>query len=223
MKITKQELNSLKANAFITKIQSVINMLNPIIDTLSPYATPDGLENLKTQLEEFTALNATPRNAIAHRKMLNESIQTGMNETIKLLSEVIDNVALNFATTHPEFLTEYKNNRRLVGNSKHTKLRVSVKDDLNQPIYGVTVLQNGTANAGITDINGKLDLHITVNDAQPVYRFTLSMGSQQIVTPYLEIKKGHTLSKSFIMAPSGFIIPKEEAVKPVPEKVIIEK
>lgn len=206
MTFKKKELNQMKAQFFITRIQAAITQVEAIITDLADYnVTPAMVTTWQQSLTDFTDILSTPRTAIALRKTLNTQIQNLTGECVHYLSDVMDPLALNIGQTHPQYYKNYRNARRLIETGlQHTKFRIKAMNELNQPVFGVSVTQDGTQNTGTTNVKGECTLII---NSEGTYTFTIESGKQTISSGPIQIKKGKTESRTYIVQPTGFIIP----------------
>ncbi|MEO5570756.1 MAG: hypothetical protein ABIT08_04900 [Bacteroidia bacterium] len=105
--------------------------------------------------------------------------------------------------------TDYKLNRRVNSvATKHSKYRVEIVDDLNQPVFNASISQDGTTKVE-TGINGMATLFIkpVAKGQPPVYSFTIKSGDKEIKVKYIQVKKGETVSAKFKLEASGYIVP----------------
>lgn len=220
MDFSLSELRGMSYGSLLARAKSAVNAITPFLSQLAPYnVTQASIDLVTDAITNLRDVLSTPNNAISHRKTLNEEIQELLRETVFYLKDVMDPLSVVYAETHQQYYSDWKNNRKLKpAGVKITKFRVTVTDELNEPIYNVEVEQNGTTNKTATDINGKATLRVEVSETageQPVYEFTLKSGSQTAQTGPVEIRKGHTATRTYVMTPSGFVLP-EPAPSPAP-------
>lgn len=209
MKITKRRLNGLKEQTLINTANAAIEAVNGIIDALAPYqVTPQVVEEWQNDVNSYLNILAAPRSAIVRRKSLNTQADELLDATVTLIQNVLDPLALNYIQLNNAYFLQYRGSRRLIGSSRHTRFVVNCSDDAGNPVYGVIITQNGTNNNAVTDINGQAIVFIDVAHGQnPVYSFTIASGSQQQQSGNIQILKGHTVTRSYTVQPSGFVIP----------------
>lgn len=220
MNITKRHLNRMKMAPFMDFVQAAIDTITPLLGSLTDYnVTQQTIDNWQDILDQLENIDAAPTNAIKHRKMLNDQAADLLNQTLTYLRDVMDPLSLNFEETQNAYFREYLNNRRLTNISVHTKFKITLTNELNQPQVNVQLIQNGTANKTFTGINGQASLIVKVNEgpnAQPIYYFSIGTGPTAIQTGPVEIKRGHTTTRSYVIQPDGFIIPAPQN-EPSPE------
>ena len=202
----------MKVPEFIQFIQQTINTITPIVNSLADYnVTPQTITSWQEILDQLVAVNKKPINAINHRKSLNNQAIALLEQTMTYIRDIMDPLALNFSETEIPYFSEYMNNRRLTNITIHTKFKVRVTNDVNEPQVNIQVVQNNFAgNKKFTDINGEATVYVKINegpDTQPIYYLTIGTGATAIQTGPVEIKKGHLVTRSYIIQPSGFIIP----------------
>ncbi|MFI5218697.1 MAG: hypothetical protein ACHQNT_04340 [Bacteroidia bacterium] len=206
MSFKKKELNQMKIQFFITQVQGAINQVTPLIGSLTDYnITQEMVDNWQQSLDDYTTILASPRTAIAFRKTLNEQIQKLVGQCVHFLSDVMDPLAINLGQQNQQYYQNWRNARRLITDGlQHTKFRVFATNDVDEPVFGITVTQDGTTNTGTTNVTGECTLFI---NPEGTYTFTITSGSQSISSGPVLIPKGNTITRTFIVQQTGFIIP----------------
>lgn len=190
--------------------QAIINV-TAVLPSLVDYNITAATMTLWQQnVTNLHTVLSNPKAAHKHIDTIKKDAQALYRQCMNMLYNEADTLAMQFKKDHLSYYTEYRAMRKLQPLTQHTKLKVSITNELKEPMFNVQVLQNNKDNKAFTDIKGECTLYIKVNegpDEQPVYTFTIGTGPHAIQSGDIEIKKGHTQSRSFIMAPSGFIIP----------------
>ncbi len=209
MHITKTALRKMKFQDFMDYTSAAITTVNGVVNKLADYhVTAQTITDWQLMWKQLNDLKTIPNNAINTRKAINTQAATLYDQSLTFIQKVLDPVSFWYAANKVDYFNEYRNNRRLKGSSTHTKCKFLCLDDLKQPIYGITVMQDGSDNKGQTDINGICSLQIELHKDDNVYSFTLSNGSIEKHTGNIEIKKGHTVSLTIEGFPhTAFSIP----------------
>jgi hypothetical protein len=202
--ITLSDMENMGYIKLIGKVQGAI-------DAIVPYLTVS-ITTMQNSLNDLNTVISSPNNAIKLRKTINAQIQTLLAECVIFMKTELDKLVKKVGQDYPEYRTSYFNNRKLNKHLKHSNFRVFITDELNQGVYNANVLQIGSDNSGNTGINGECTLRLkSQKDANGkisnVYGFTITSCTQHINTGFIEIKKGTTVTRSYIIQPSGFIIP----------------
>ena len=137
-------------------------------------------------------------------------LQDLLRASIIMLYNQCDTIAVQFKENEMNYYHQYRSARKLIPLTKHTKLRVTITNEIGEPQYNIPVAQNNSSNSSSTGINGEATLYIEVKDfggKTPVYEFTIGKDKSQIQTGPIEIRKGETVSRTYIMQETGFIIP----------------
>lgn len=188
-------------------------IVNAEIANLSDWGiTPESMVSWNNQIDAYKNVETLPTSKRELKKSRTAQVKTLIKQGIQLCKDTLDTSALSFiemGPTQKQFYMDYKSGRIIHDDlTKHTKLIVSVTDELNQPIYDCQILQDGTDNKISTGINGDATLYIkTKTGKKPVYSFTISKGSSIVTSGPIQISKGETVHRAYIMQPSGFIIP----------------
>lgn len=185
--------------------------------------TPQTILDWQAAIADYIQVLELPKTAKETRKSKTEQINMLIKQGMEFCLNILDAAAIGFKTNgNSAFYNQYKNYRKLDNlASKIGKFRVLIVDELNQPIANALLQQNGTQNKITTDIYGHASLNIIYNknvdkNQMDLYSFTLTLGTNTINTGLISIKKNQTESRTYVMAPSGFIIP---AYLPAPVQV----
>lgn len=220
VKTSRSALTGMTYEALIEFISAAITVVNPIVDALEDYNVDAATITLwQANLSQLQDVNSNPKNQHAMQNSAKKDIQNLIHACMELLYNQADQIATQFKADNGTYFTEYKYNRKLIPLTRHTKLRVTVTNEINVPIAQVMIKQNGTENFVMTDLKGEASLRIEVKEGvDPLYNFTISKDGKSKETGLIEIKRGETVSRTFIMAPTGFVLP-----APAVEKVMVEK
>ncbi len=222
MRISKSELLNLKYDQLAPRLYDVINTITPLLPNLAAYdVTSAQIDTLKNDVDEMVAI--TPKNIYAIRNANKREIQKTLRDCMSIIYNQADRQAQSFQKNNFQYYQQYVLNRKLYNNSRHTKFRVHITDELHQPIPKVNVLQNETTNAAQTDINGQATLYIKIEEGKkPLYNFTIAQGQKTIQVGPVQIKKGQTISQSIIIQPTGFIIPEPAVVTTKQKELVLQ-
>jgi hypothetical protein len=221
MRESKSGLFRLDYTHLTSRMNDAISIITPLLPNLANYdITEAQITALQTDVNEMISIS--PKNIYATRNANKREIQKVLRECMAIIYNEGDRQAQSFQKNNFQYFQQYVLNRKLYPNSRHTKFRVHVTDELNQPIPNVKLLQNGTTNFNDTDINGDATLYIKIEEGKkPLYNFTISQGTQSIKIGPVQIKKGETVTQTIIIQPTGFIIPENTEI--LPEKVAVLK
>jgi hypothetical protein len=213
VKASFSSLFKLSNVALIQKLMGAKQAITPYVSQMADFhITPAVMDQWTEQINDYNNITI-PKNEHAIQNQAKKEIHLILAEIMDTFYNKADGLALEFKTTQPAYYNLYTRNRKLIPLSKHTKFRIDITDELGQPIQGVKITQDQTFNASITDLQGKATLHIKLQEGiNPLYSFTLTNGTQTTNTGNVLINKGETVSAKIIMAPTGFIIPKEIAI-----------
>jgi hypothetical protein len=170
---------------------SIISWDNAVLNYQNAYLLPKTKKITKSSLTAQT--NELTKQGMT---IIKSSLDTSVNSFIQL--------------GHQQFVADYKLNRKAtLTASKHTKYRVFIFDDLKQPVFNASIIQDGTTNEVFTGINGMATVFVkpVAKGQPPVYSFTIKSGTNQINSGNIQIKKGETASAEYKLEQSGFIIP----------------
>lgn len=192
-----------------------LGLVNAQITHLSDWdVIPATIIAWQAAIDNYDSVINLPKTQREERKYQSDLINTLIKQGMNYCRNILDSAAIGFKSNgNLAFYTQYKSYRRLDQvASKFGKFRVLITDELKQPIVGATLSQDNTTNKITTDINGHASLDIIYNknvdkNQLNLYSFTITSGKQSINTGITEIKHNETVSRTYIMAASGFIIP----------------
>ena len=221
MRTSKSALYRLDYTDFTSRMNDALAIITPLLPNLANFdVTEPQITAIEDDIKEMISIS--PKNIYATRNANKREIQKLLRECMAIIYNEGDRQAQSFQKNNFQYFQQYVLNRKLYPNSRHTKFRVHVTDELRQPVSEVKLLQNGTTNSINTDINGDATLYVKIEEGKkPLYNFTISQGSQTKSIGPVQIKKGQTISQTIIIQPSGFIIP--ETPIAVIEKVPVLK
>jgi hypothetical protein len=167
-------LSKLKRTGYATLLQNVnnwINVVGPLMTSLGDYGvTAADYTQWKADRDALTDLLTTPQEAIDAHTVLGGQIQTSMNDAMTLTHQQIDAIVAGLINSQPLYYIGYGQSRKITGpEERHTALKATVVNELNQPMWGITVTideythtdeQTGTtkiykSTSAMTDINGE--------------------------------------------------------------------
>jgi hypothetical protein len=197
--------------AYVIQAQSSIT---PYLSDLAHYNVDAATMTLwQANLNQLMDVMSNPKNEHVYQNNGKEDIKKLLQQSMEMMYNQCDQLALTFKTTHPGYYVQYKHNRKLIPLTRHTKLRVTVTNEINEPIAEVKVQQDGTDNFVMTGIDGHANLRINVEPGvDPMYSFTVSKGEISTNTGLLLINKGETVSRQIVMGNAGFVIPEPVAI-----------
>ncbi len=207
MRTSKSALYRLDYTDFTSRMNDALNIIRPLLPNLENFdVTEPQITAIEDHMKEMITIST--KNIYAARNANKRQIQELLRECMAIIYNEADRQAQSFQKNNFQYFQQYLLNRKLYPNSRHTKFRVHVTDELHQPVSGVNLTQNETANSISTDINGDATLYIKIEEGKkPLYNFTISQASQTKSIGPVQIKKGQTISQTIIIQPSGFILP----------------
>lgn len=214
MKTAKGRLTKLKDTVLTATMEAAIGNVRNYITALINYGiTEETVERWATQCELFTEMKSLPKTAHDALDVMRNKRQDILKRCMILLYEEADMVSKLFKNNNLDYYRSFLKARKLQPFIRHTKLRVTItnKDGVGTPM--VMVQQDGTSNFARTDAEGKATLYVQLNksvDGGSVYSFMLRKDTMEIKTGLIEIKKGRTVSRRFMMGGKGFVLPKEK-------------
>jgi hypothetical protein len=191
------------------------NLITPVLTNLEDWGiSQNSIVSWDTAVANYQKAYLLPHN----KKVTKSSLTAQTNQLVKdgmtIVKNTLDTSVNSYIELgHQQFVADYKLNRKETGTStKFTKYRVVIVDDLNQPVFNASILQDGTTNKVFTGINGMATLFVkpvapVAKGQTPVYSFTVKSGNKEINSGNVAIKKGETVSAQYKLEPSGFIIP----------------
>ncbi len=211
MRITPSQLSRMKDSVLTGTVEGAISAVTDVLTDLTTYNITQAVVDMwQDNLDAFTGIVSNPKVAQDGLDVLRNQIQDYLRDNVNLLYNQADTIALQFKSNNLNYYRGYKKARKLIPLVKHTKLRVLVTTELGTPVSHVKVEQDKSTNYVITDINGRADLYIQIqedNDLKDIYTFTLSKDTLSIKTGEIEIKRGKTVTKNVVMNVDGFILP----------------
>lgn len=199
---------SKEAHSAITK---VIAQLAPI------NVTQEMLDQWKEKIDAMENALSLTGNARAGRKTLNSQIQKELYNAVFMCIDQLDSLSVAYKATHPTYFTDYHNNRKLQPlGTTHTKLRVFVTDELQQPIYDAFVNIPELGISGITTVSGDCTLYVPYG----VHEATVSYNGKIVNTGPMQFTKGHTVTKKYVFETAQFDLPEH---KPEKKKALVKK
>lgn len=211
MLTSKSKVERMSYEDIVPFAQAAIDEVTPLIPSLANFdVTQQMVDDWQDNTTDLLNVLATVKNYYSNRRTINKNIQTKLRECMIALYKECDTFITSFKAGTPDYYNDYWANRKLKPLTEHTKFKVTVTDELNQPVFDVKIEQDGTDNMTATNIHGEATLQVKVHEGsgqQPVYSFTITSGTQAIPSGNIEIKLGTTVSRSYIVQPNGFIIP----------------
>lgn len=219
VKFSYASLKAMRNNTFISTISAAINVTNEHIGQLEDYGiTPESVDAWKSLRDTFVSVIEAPKNAHVNQNQTKTSGYQELNQIIDILYNEADPLARQFINDHNQYYREYRANRKLYPHHVHTKFRLIITDELNQPIQGVKLQQDDSPAFTFSGPDGLATLHIEIKPGKkPSYSFTATHGQHTIRISNITIPKGKSQTRTIIMQPSGFTLP-----NPQPEHVLTD-
>lgn len=185
---------------------------------LEPYGISAAVLNaLETSIEEFQENATAPRNAKAQREALTTTLKTLVREGSLMMRDKVLFIGRQFKVSNPEFYQQLVINAKIVSQTIHSKLRITVKDDVTGlPIEGCTVSVDGTEKTGTTTIAGNCTLSQMPLGLQGVI---ISKDGYTEKYIQLEFKAGKSTARIVMMTPEFDLITVKNGTK---EKISAE-
>ncbi|MGQ0738370.1 MAG: carboxypeptidase-like regulatory domain-containing protein [Bacteroidota bacterium] len=119
---------------------------------------------LSDAIDAYSVSVPAPRNAVANRTSISQTIKLKLEQGDEMLKEQMDMLAVQFKTTHLGFYNAYKANREILDPaSSATKLEGAITDDAtSDPVVGASVQVVGQPYNAVADGFGEYSLTIPV-------------------------------------------------------------
>ena len=195
--------------------KAFIKLITPDVIALNDWGIDqNSLTTWNQVLDQYNREYVLPKNTIETRKQDNIKIRELIKKGMDHCRNVLDTSASGFKENgNIIFYNEYQAFRKLTSvPRRHGKIKFIVQDDIKQPVSNVTILQDGTSNSIVTDVNGEASLDIIYNagphkNLRTLYSFTITSGTRTITTGIIVIKRNQTIHRVIEMETSGFSIP----------------
>ncbi|MEO5572619.1 MAG: hypothetical protein ABIT08_17940 [Bacteroidia bacterium] len=190
-------------------------IVSSVISNLAAWdVTPEIMQLWSATISGYEAVYTLPADKKKARKLKTAQVNALTKQGMDFCRNILDNAVIGYKSNgNREFYDQYLIYRKLtIVASKHGKFRILAIDELGQPINNVEVKQDGTTNKITTNLDGLATLDIVYNkggdpNQRNNYSFTLTAGSSTTRTGIIMIKHNETVSHTFVIAPTGFIIP----------------
>lgn len=192
------------------RAQNWMSLITPHIDQLEDWGIlPESIEAWTAAIAAYQEVYLLPKDKRAAKTQLTAQVNSLIKQGMEICYNTLDPSAIRFKDIgKEEFYQLYRINRRIDNSATaHTKYIVTVTDELGNPVYNVSVQEDGTENKNKTGINGECTLYLKEQPSGNVYQFTLKSGQQTVHSGPVQIKRGRTIRQTFTMQPNGFIIP----------------
>ncbi len=212
MLVTRSSLLRMKFENLVALTQNAITIITPLIPKLTDYnITANLVQQWQASNTALKDILSSANNGIAHRKSKNEEIQKLIRDSVQILTEQADGMALNFLNNPAtiNYYNEYRANRKLKPNHVSTQLRATVFNG-ESPVANAIVALTNTTFKGVTDANGYCLL-----DGLPYTKTKKNEPLTQTVTVTVDtiskefapfrFKKGKSITRRFDM--QAFIVP----------------
>jgi hypothetical protein len=113
--------DKIRDNLFPVIVKTIITKATELLTSLEPYGvTQRSIQDLTDALDGYSNANASPRAAVGERKIATVNIVTKLTEGMYQL-QIMDNLAGNFSTTNPDFVSAYHSARMIISLGTRTK------------------------------------------------------------------------------------------------------
>jgi hypothetical protein len=146
----KQEVNFSFSDLFKTKDDMLAPRCQNIKDAgtanlaaLASYGlTAASLTALQTTIDSYQVKVPTPRNSVAQKKTIRENLKKLILEASTVLKEQMDKTVVGFKAAHPDFVSTYKANRKILDPKQSvTTLNGEVLNSNDKsPVSGATIV-----------------------------------------------------------------------------------
>lgn len=182
MHFSKSKLLAIPDTELTIKLQAIHDIAASLLISMANYGnTTASLMDFQTRINGYQQAVPKPRNTLVQRKTATLNIAQTFKETNYILKK-LDKLSLNFATTDPDFLSEYSNSRQIINYAHHkTRLEISINTTADKPIVkaaiviilgddiGINAKTNSEGIALFTDI-ARGEYALTANaDGYPTY------------------------------------------------------
>jgi len=199
-----------KSNTALSISQVIHDTGNANVANLCTYGvTPATITALGTLMTTYGGMISAPANSIAGRKMYNAEITTYLDQADDVLYNQIVKMMENFRVSAPDFYGQFFNDLRLIHGATHfTEIVATCKNNINQPIEGVTmVITNGVRTySAISDFTGVAD-HKSMEPGDYTITFTKSgYQTHQINNVHIGLSEEETFSVTMVASPPPPVI-----------------
>jgi hypothetical protein len=151
------ELENLPDSVLKDRAQLVLDTANTYAaDILGEGFDATDITQLQTLITEYEVAIPAPRTAISNKKTATSTLKTLFSETMELLETNLDKKMIQFKQSHPEFFSDYENNREILDlGTHHTRLGGIVTDSEGNPLAGVLVRAEEADLEEVTNAEGE--------------------------------------------------------------------
>lgn len=163
--LTYSDLNRLKDELLAPACNNIHDLADANAAALVPFGvTAAKITSLDNAITAYETAVPAPRNAVANRMSVAETIKLKLKEGDEILKERMDKLVIQFKTTEPEFHAAYKANREIIDpGTSTTKLQGVVTDSSNgDPLNNVAVQVVGQPFITSTNTVGEYSLNVPV-------------------------------------------------------------
>lgn len=163
--ITPSDLLRLKDELLGPACSNIVDAANANAAALVPFGvTAAKITVLEDAIDDYISAVPAPRNAVANRASIAESIRQYFKSADELLKKQIDKLAVQFQSTHPNFYNAYRSNRVILDPaSSATQVSGTVTDQwTNNPVADVIIQVVDQAYSTTTNSDGEYILKIPV-------------------------------------------------------------
>jgi hypothetical protein len=102
--------------------QTIHDAAESVIDHLGDYGkTPEDLEKLQKEINDFSDMIAEPRSAIGTRATATAELEKLFKEVDTILRDQLDMLMVNYKSSHPKFYNKYRSSRMIVDMGRRSK------------------------------------------------------------------------------------------------------
>ena len=102
--------------------QTIHDAAKSFISQLADYGvTPEDLEKLQKEINDFSEMIAEPRSAIGTRATATTKLEELFKQADTLLRDQLDMLMVNYKSSHPKFYNKYRSSRMIVDMGRRSK------------------------------------------------------------------------------------------------------
>lgn len=155
------KLKRIKEEVFIAQAQNYHDLAEANLTALASWnVNTTTLTALQDMIDQYVIVAPAPRNKLVQKTAFNRAQSAAEKEISKLLREQLDPIIYQFSLSHPDFYSQYVQNRVIVNAATiATKIRGGILNGLTEkPLAGATVSVEGTLLSAVTDQEGKFTI-----------------------------------------------------------------
>ena len=215
LKMSQTKINQISDTNIVSNAKGWMALVQPHLTGLNDWnINEQTITDWQLAITNYSEVLLMPKDQMEARRQRNQKIKALIDEGMQYCTNELDSAAIRFKTPeHNDFFNQYTERRILTPKAtRHGKFKILVLDDLQQPVSNVTLIQDNTKKQAITDFGGQASLDIVYNKTENksianLYSFTLTSGTQTINSGIIEIKRNETVTRTYYLEPTGFVVP----------------